>query len=205
MRYGTLVLLLVSASCIFIPVSQVYAWNGNDGVTNLGFEIKKGWQWFTETITTDPIQKQSILVKNMASWQQEKEELIAKNKPIPQEIDQLISEKKMGIENIHTESTNALSQIIDTITVGKELGKIQDYISIFHKLKTNQITGDERVSTITQLEYDANNLELAKKHCTHVSVNDVLNAEDSYEKIKSYCSILNTIPKQVVMNTVGEI
>lgn len=197
-------LLLVLSSTLFIPVLQVYAWNGNEGV-DLGFQIKKGFQWFTETIQSDPVQKQKVILSNMAGWQKEKETLIQQNKPVPAELEKIITEKKQDIEQIKTESTTALSGIIDSITISRELGKIHDYVSTFHKLRTNQIADGQRESTIITLETDTNNLDLAKKYCTHVSVNDVLAAQDPYEKIKSYCTILNTIPKEMVTNSLGEL
>lgn len=203
MRNSMLFLLLV-LPILYLPVSQAYAWTGNNGV-DLGFHIKKGFQWFTEVIQADPVQKQKVILSNMAGWQKEKETLIQNSKPVPAELDEIITEKKQDIEEIKTQSTTALSGLMDTITISRELGKIHDYVSTFHKLRTNQIADDQRQSTIATLEANTNNLDLAKKYCTHVSVNDVLTAPDPYEKIKSYCTILNTIPKEMVTNSLGEL
>lgn len=202
MRYSIFAILVLLT--LFIPVSQAYAWNGNNGV-DIGFHIKKGFQWLTEAITTDPVKKQQVILSNMAEWQKEKETLIQNNQAIPKELDEIITDKKQDIDEIKTGSTDALSKIIDTITMSKELGKIHDYVSTFHKLRTNQIAEEQRYSTIQKLESDTNSLDLAKKYCTHVSINDVLSAQDPYEKIKSYCSILNTIPKEMVTNSIGEL
>ena len=111
MRYSALFLLIVCAYSFSFTVSQSYAWNGNDGV-NIGFELKKGIQWFTETITIDPIQKQKIILSNMASWQNEKETLIQNNQPIPPELDEIISEKQSDIKNINTESISRITLLL---------------------------------------------------------------------------------------------
>lgn len=198
MHSGFLLLAIVVLST---PLMQAF---GDEGY-KWGFfqDLKKNYQGFVEYITVDPVKKQEVTLRHVAEWQQEKEKLIAQNQPIPQELETTIMEKKSDVENIQTQSTNSLSKLMDTVLIAKELGKIREYTATFHKLKTNEITESEKSSTISALESNVNNLELVKKHCTYVSVHELLSVQEPYDKIKSYCGILNDVPKPVAMSTLG--
>lgn len=198
MHCGFLLLAIVVLST---PLMQAF---GDEGY-KWGFfqDLKKDYQGFVEWITVDPVKKQEITLKHVAEWQQEKEMLIATNQPIPQELESTIMEKKQDVENIQTESTDSLSKLMDTVLIAKELGKIREYTATFHKLKTNEIVETEKSSTISSLESNVNSLELVKKHCSYVSVNELLAVPEPYDKIRSYCTILGDVPKPVAMATLG--
>jgi hypothetical protein len=195
MHYLLVVLLLG-----FIVIPSAYADNG----WNIFHDIKKISQGFFESIAISSEQKQSIILQNMAQWQKEKESLINQNKHVPVQFDQIISEKQESLKD--TESDNHfLSDIVDSVLVGQELGKIQGFVQEFHKLKTQDIPYSEKSSRINILERDVNQLQLVKRHCTPVSVNALLSVSDPYYSLTNdYCKTLKDIPKPVVMSAIGE-
>ena len=194
-------LLLLAIVVLSTPLMQAFAEEGY----KWGFfqDVKKSYQGFLEYITVDPVKKQEITLKHVAEWQQEKEKLLAQNQPVPQQLETTIMEKKADVESIQTQSTDSLSKLMDTVLIAKELGKIREYTATFHKLKADEIPESERSTTITNLESSVNNLELVKKHCSYVSVNELLAVAEPYDKIKSYCSTLQNVPKSVAMATLG--
>ena len=140
----------------------------------------------------------------MAEWQKEKEQLISQNKPVPIQFDDIITEKQESIKNTETDN-HFLSEIVDSVLVGQELGKIQSFVQEFHKLKTENIPTNEKSTRIASLEKDVNQLQLVKKHCTPISVNALLSASDPYYSLtNNYCKTLKDIPKPVVMSAIGE-
>jgi hypothetical protein len=178
---------------------QAFAYSANWSFFS---DVKKGWHDFLETIVTEPQKKQELVLKNMAEWQKEKEQLLATNQPVPMELEVTIREKQSKLESISTPSTNGLATIVDTILVAKELGKIQSYVAQFHKLKTEEIPQDQRQQMIQSLESDVNQLEIVRKHCIPISVNSLLAVNDAYETLKtSYCKVLEGVPRQTVQNT----
>ena len=195
MHYIIVILLLG-----FLIIPSAYADNG----WNIFHDIKKISQGFFESIAISPEQKQSIILQNMADWQKQKEQLVNQNKPVPSQFDQVISEKQESLKD--TESDNHfLSDIVDSVLVGQELGKIQGFVQEFHKLKTQDIPSIEKSSRINVLERDVNQLQLVKKHCTVISVNALLSVSDPYYSLTNdYCKTLKDIPKPVVMSAIGE-
>ena len=177
-----------------------------------GFEnwtIFQDWrnfsQNFVEIITIDPQQKQEILLKNMAEWQSEKEVMIKQGKAVPIQYDEIIAKKQNAIQRTETNQNHVLSDIVDTVLVGQELGSIRSYVAEFHKLKTDDIPSTEKSERITVLERNVNQLNLVKKHCSPVSVNVLLSVQDPYDSlITDYCKVLKNIPRPVVMSAIGE-
>ena len=181
-------------------VPSAYADNG----WNIFYDFKKISQGFFESIAISPEQKQAIILQNMAEWQKEKEQLTSQNKPVPIQFDDIILEKQESIKNTETDN-HFLSDIVDSVLVGQELGKIQSYVSEFHKLKTENIQDNEKSSRIYELERNVNQLQLVKKHCTPISVNTLLSVSDPYDSLTSnYCKTLKDIPKPVVMSALGD-
>ena len=186
----------------FLLVPSAFAFPGYDG-WNVFHDFKKISQNFFEAIAISPEQKQALILQNMAQWQKEKEELISQNIQVPVQYDQTIAEKQESIKNTETDN-HFLSEIIDSVLVGQELGKIQSYVNEFHKLKTENIPVDEKSNRVASLEKDVNKLNLVKKHCTYVSVNALVLSDEPYELLVSnYCHVLRDIPKPVVMASVG--
>ena len=184
----------------FLIVPSAYADNG----WNIFHDFRKISQGFFESIAINPEQKQSIILQNMAEWQKEKEQLASQNKPVTIQFDNIISEKQESIKNTETDN-HFLSDLVDSVLVGQELGKIQNYVKEFHKLKTEYITSQEKSARITGLEKDVNQLNLVKKHCTPVSVNVLLSVSDPYDSLTNdFCKTLKNIPKPVVMSAIGE-
>ena len=195
MHYIIVILLLG-----FLIIPSAYADNG----WNIFHDFKKMSQGFFESITISPEQKQSLILQNMAQWQKEKELLLNQNKPVPVQFDQVISEKQESLKNTESEN-HFLSEIVDSVLVGQELGKIQSFVQEFHKLKTQDIPSNEKSSRINTLEKDVNQLQLVKKHCTVISVNALLSVSDPYYSLTNdYCKTLKDIPKPVIMSAIGE-
>ena len=187
----------------FLLIPSAYAFPGYDG-WNIFHDFKKISQGFFESITISPEQKQALILQNMAEWQNEKERLISQNIPVPVQYDQVIAEKQESIKNTETDN-HFLSEIIDSVLVGQELGKIQNYVSEFHKLKTEDIPTQEKSSRVISLERDVNQLNLVKKHCSPVSVNALVSSDEPYDLlVNNYCSILKEIPKTIVLSAIGE-
>lgn len=187
-------LVMFTCSILFVPVSQVYAWDGFSSLKKLGQEIHES------IASIDPKWKQQVIVQNLAVWQAEKESLLNQGLPVPVELEKIVDDKKAKLDQIKTESSGAFSVVIDAVQTGQELIKIREYVATFHKLKNNEITPDQ--NTITTLESNVNNLNIVKKHCMPVSVNDLLYSQDPYDRLKNdYCKVLQDIPKETVMNS----
>lgn len=184
-----------------IQIVPAYAFPGFDS-WNFFSDFKRVSQTFVESITIDPVQRQQIIVKNMAQWQAEKDELISQNKPVPKQYDDIISAKKESIKKMDTESSNALSSVIDTVLVGNEMGKINSFVKRFHELREHPGVDDGQ--KITELEKEVNQLNLVKKHCKPISVNVLISVKEPYDSIVDSCSVLKDIPKPVVMASLGE-
>lgn len=185
---------MFTCSILFMPVSHVYAWNGIDVITKFSQDV------FESIASVDPNWKQQVITKNLAGWQAQKEELLNNGQQVPQELETVLQEKSAKLNEIQNESSGALSTIIDIVQQGNELLKIREYVSDFHRLKSGEISPDQQSDVVTVLESNVNNLGLVKKYCMHVYVNDLLKAEDPYEKIKSdYCPVLQDVPKETVM------
>lgn len=194
MKYGIFLALLI------ISVIPAHADNGWNFIN----DFRKLSQNFVEAITIDPQQKQELILRNMAQWQNEKEQLVQNNMPVPVQYDQIINQKQESIKRMENDD-HFLSNIIDSVLVGQELGKIQSYVTEFHKLKTENIPSTEKQSRVTNLEREVNQLNLVKKHCTPISVNVLLSVSDPYDTITTdYCSTLKDIPKPVIMSAIGE-
>ncbi|MEK6829217.1 MAG: hypothetical protein AABY15_03745, partial [Nanoarchaeota archaeon] len=196
MNYGIILVLFL----IFSLVPSAYAFPGFENWT-----IFQDWrnfsQNFVEIITIDPQQKQEILLKNMAEWQSEKETMIKEGKSVPKQYDEIIAKKQDAIQRTETNQNHVLSDIVDTVLVGQELGSIRSYVAEFHKLKTDDIPSTEKSERITVLERNVNQLNLVKKHCSPVSVNVLLSVQDPYDSlITDYCKVLKNIPRPVVMS-----
>ena len=85
------------------------------------------------------------------------------------------------------------------------MGKIRTYVQEFHKLKTEDISITDKSARANELERQVNQLNLVKKHCTPISVNVLLSVQEPYDSLTNdYCKVLNTLPKQVVLSTIGE-
>ena len=199
MHYEIVILLLV-----FSMITPVYAFPGFENWT-----IFQDWrnfsQNFVEIITIDPQQKQEIILKNMAEWQSEKEAMIKEGKVVPRQYDEIIAKKQVAIQRTETNQNHVLSDIVDTVLVGQELGSIRSYVAEFHKLKTDDIPSTEKSERIILLERNVNQLNLVKKHCSPVSVNVLISVEDPYYSlVNDYCKVLKNIPKPVVMSAIGE-
>ena len=185
-------------------ITPVYAFPGFENWT-----IFQDWrnfsQNFVEIITIDPQQKQEIILKNMAEWQSEKEAMIKEGKVVPRQYDEIIAKKQVAIQRTETNQNHVLSDIVDTVLVGQELGSIRSYVAEFHKLKTDDIPSTEKSERIVLLERNVNQLNLVKKHCSPVSVNVLLSVEEPYDSlVNDYCKVLKNIPKPVVMSAIGE-
>ena len=185
---------------IVFAVIPAYADNGWSFIDDL----RKLSQDFVETITIDPQHKQELVLRNLAQWQLQRENLIQQNLPVPPQYDNVISQKQEIIKNIEPENS-FLSNAVDSVLVGQELGKIKSFVSEFHKLKTDQVSSNEKPGKIASLESNVNQLNLVKKHCSIISVNALLLSDDPYDSIvKTYCPVLKDIPKPVAMSVLGE-
>ena len=199
MHYQIIIVLFA-----FFIINPAYAFPGFENWT-----IFQDWrnfsQNFVEIITIDPQQKQEILLKNMAEWQSEKEAMIKQGKAVPIQYDEIIAKKQDAIQRTETNQNHVLSDIVDTVLVGQELGSIRNYVAEFHKLKTDNISSTEKSERIIVLERDVNQLNLVKKHCSPVSVNVLLSVQDPYDSlITDYCKVLKNIPRPVIMSAIGE-
>jgi len=184
----------------FVVIPSAYADNG----WNIFHDFKKISQGFFEAIAINPEQKQAIILQNMAEWQKEKESLISQNMPVPVQFDNIILEKQESIKTTETDN-HFLSELVDSVLIGQELGKIQSYVKEFHKLKTEDIPNNEKSNRIVTLERDVNQLQLVKKHCVPVSVNVLLSVSDPYDTLADdYCKTLKDIPKPVIMSVIGD-
>lgn len=194
MKYLMFSVLLVFA---VIPAYADGGWSFID-------DLRKLSQDFVETITIDQKQKQELVLRNLAQWQTQREQLIQQNLPVPVQYDQVISQKQETIKNIEPENS-FLSNVVDSVLVGQELGKIKSYVSEFHKLKTDDVSYYEKSARVASLESNVNQLNLVKKHCDLISVNSLLSSEDPYESIvNDYCPALQDVPKPAVMSVLGE-
>ena len=188
--------------CSVIP--SAYAFPGFEN-WNFLQDLRRVSQSFVETIIIDPQQKQELILKNLAGWQAEKEQMISQGIPVPKQYDDVINAKQMAIQRTETESNHVLSDIVDTVLIGQELGKIRTYVQEFHKLKTEDISITDKSARANELERQVNQLNLVKKHCTPISVNVLLSVQEPYDSLTNdYCKVLNTLPKQVVLSTIGE-
>ena len=195
-------MLTVLLVCSVIP--SAYAFPGFDN-WNFLQDLRRVSQSFVEAIIIDPQQKQELILRNLAEWQAEKEQMISQGIPVPKQYDDVINAKQMAIQRTESESNSPLSDVIDTVLIGQELGKIRSYVEEFHKLKTDNISLTDKSTRANDLERQVNQLNLVKKHCTPISVNVLLSVQEPYDSITNdYCEILNTIPKPVVLSAIGE-
>ena len=189
---------------IFSLVQSVYAFTGFDN-WNFLQDLRRVSQSFVEIIIIDPQQKQELILRNLAGWQAEKEQMISQGIPVPKQYDDVINAKQIAIQRTESESNSPLSDVIYTVLIGQELGKIRSYVQEFHKLKTDDISITDKSTRVNNLEREVNQLNLVKKHCTPISVNVLLSVQEPYDSITNdYCKILNTIPKPVVLSAIGE-
>ena len=195
-------MLTVLLVCSVIP--SAYAFPGFDNCNFLQ-DLRRVSQSFVEAIIIDPQQKQELITRNLAEWQAEKEQMISQGIPVPKQYDDVINAKQMAIQRTESESNSPLSDVIDAVLIGQELGKIRSYVEEFHKLKTDDISIIDKSSRANDLERQVNQLNLVKKHCTPISVNVLLSVQEPYDSLTNdYCQILNTIPKPVVLSAIGE-
>ena len=189
---------------IFSLVQSVYAFTGFDN-WNFLQDLRRVSQSFVEIIIIDPQQKQELILRNLAGWQAEKEQMISQGIPVPKQYDDVINAKQIAIQRTESESNSPLSDVIYTVLIGQELGKIRTYVQEFHKLKTEDISITDKSARASDLERQVNQLNLVKKHCTPISVNVLLSVQEPYDSLTNdYCKILNTIPKPVVLSAIGE-
>ena len=192
---------------LFLVISLVPSAYAFPGFDNWNFlqDLRRVSQSFVETIIIDKQQKQELIMKNLAGWQAEKEYMISQGMQVPKQYDDVINAKQMAIQRTESESNSPLSDVIDTVLIGQELGKIRSYVKEFHKLKTEDISLTDKSARANDLERQVNQLNLVKKHCTPISVNVLLSVQEPYDSLTNdYCEILNTIPKPVVLSAIGE-